>query len=115
MITEKEFHDALETVIKYQFQISLLIQKSLNVSSKIQEDIKSKNKTLIMDFINSHEKISVRLTNILKFQSMNSVDEAPVKYVEDFNKKSFLRNRNAGNKSWNELCELMGKDPHSTN
>jgi hypothetical protein len=100
MITREDYLNALELVDQYHQQ--------LKASDTI--DIPISNKTEIESWINSLEyEPSVRLCNAL-LDCQRYADEKPFKYVEDVNKKEFMRLKNVGIKTWSEFEDLRGVD-----
>ena len=97
MITRNEYLKALDLIDLYHQQIKLSVSNNENYG-----------KTLIIDWYNALEKkTSGRLYHLIIhnpwFLDQNGT---PFKYVEDVNKREFMKLRNAGIKSWNEFCEL---------
>lgn len=100
MITREDYLNALELIDKYHQQLKAPDFVHANLS----------NKTEIESWINSLEyEPSVRLSNVL-LNPQRGEDEKPFKYVEDVNKKEFLRLRNAGKKTWSEFEDLRALD-----
>ncbi len=98
MITREDYLNAIELIDKYHQQLKEQDFVNNNLS----------NKTKIESWINSLEyKLSVRLSNVL-LKSQWGEDEKPFKYIEDVNKKEFMRLRNAGKKTWSEFLDLRG-------
>ena len=65
----------------------------------------TKTTTGVYDWLTSQPTISGRLCNVLK----NMMEYWPeYKYIEQINKHDFLRVRNGGKKTWDELVKLRG-------
>ena len=102
MITRKEYLTALDTVEAYHEQLNLQIVSSC-----------SGGKTTIEAWIlQNRGKCSERIINIITADRIRlswSKDlEGGFKYIEDITEKTFLFQRNAGKKTWQEFTELRG-------
>ena len=61
----------------------------------------------ITEFIRAHQgTMSSRLYNVLRRCSEDSVGRYNFNYITDLNKIQFVKIRNAGETTWNELCEI---------
>lgn len=94
MITKTEYIKALEVVEEYHNQLVIVSEKF--------------KKTKISDWLEINKgKMSSRLYNVL-MKEYNTTDWInATKYVEDIDKRTFTRIRNAGLKSWHEFLELQ--------
>lgn len=103
MITEKQFLEAVDIIKKYQAEVELRLKQ-----------IEHNNKTTIQQFIVNYQngiynfEMSRRLYNVLcNLYTYHTNYGNNIKYIEDFNKRSFLRMRYAGLKSWIEFSEIL--------
>jgi hypothetical protein len=97
-ITEKQYLEAVHTVIKYTEQVN---KKSVKVLT--DSGIAKTPKQLYYDWDNFFPNMQKRLWNILYHYFKD-------KRICDITKEEFLSVRNAGMKSWTELCELTGNN-----
>jgi len=99
MITETEYFAALKIVNQYTAQIKKKSDDALKLTvlTKTPLEIKRDYET---DYL---PNASVRLLNILFYNFENTK-------LCDITRDEFLSKRNAGRRSWAELCELLGKD-----
>ena len=95
-ITEKQYLEAVHTVMQYTEQVNRKTVKVLRDTG-----ITKTPKQLYYDWGNYFPTMKMRLWNILYFYFKD-------KKVCDITKEEFLSVRNAGMKSWVELCELTG-------
>jgi hypothetical protein len=102
MITREDYLNALEIIDDYHRQNDL----AEKVSNESSVD-KINNKTEIKDWINSLDRQpSTKLSNILLDEFRFSEGNPPFKFIEDITKQKFLKVRQAGKQSWEELIEL---------
>ena len=100
MITREDYLNALELIDKYHQQLKAPDFVHANLS----------NKTEIESWINSLEyEPSARLSNAL-LEVQRYASQKPFRYVEDVNKKEFMRLRNVGKKTWSEFEDLRALD-----
>ena len=92
MITRKEYNKALDIVEAYHKQLFID-----SVSGSLRN--LSKTKWTKWNKLNTH--CSIRLRNIILANSDF--------YLEDMTYDLFIKFRNAGDKTWNELIELRGR------
>jgi len=89
MITRERYLEALELIDQYHLQ-----RKTNPLKVEIFEW-----------FARKGSEASVRLRNAL-IPYNYGIDELPFKYIEDVNKREFMKLRNTGKKSWAEFVRL---------
>ena len=97
-ITEKQYLEAVKIVIDYTEMVKKNTEKVL-----IRTGIKNTPEELADNWHKYFPNMEVRLINILKFSFPNT-------RLCDITKKQFLSARNAGEKSWSQLCELTNNN-----
>ena len=98
MITERQFLDAINIIYKYNSQVQETTHKALKISG-----ITKTPKELYFTWDTHFPSMEVRLWNVLSWNFEN-------KRICDITKKEFLSARNAGKKSWSELCYFTGNN-----
>jgi len=100
-ITEQDYLDAIRVINEYTEQVNRKTEAVLKKSgiTKTPSEIGG-------DYSILFPSTSVRLWNVLKGNFNH-------RRICDITKKEFFSVRNAGKKSWNELCEITGKDYYS--
>lgn len=92
-------------------------EKEILIKKRIDEYRKNRKPGLILvkDFVNRFP-LSARLryallSNLDYFEYKN---ETPLDYIDDYTKKKFFRTRNVGEKSWNELLNIINNSLKGT-
>jgi hypothetical protein len=114
LIFLRNWIDALIESDKPKIQYKTIVSEFLdNLTDKEKEDVflllqrECKPRTPVKEWVEKQKnKISIRLTNILLGTYSGYV--VPWNFIEEIDRSMFLRIRNAGNMSWNELVELRG-------
>jgi DNA-directed RNA polymerase alpha subunit len=98
MITEREYLDAIKIINEYTEQVK---KQTVQILKKTR--ITKTPAQLYFDWDIHFPTMEVRLCNILKAAFAD-------KRICDITKKEFLSVRNAGKKSWSELCDVTGNN-----
>ena len=89
MTRRQRYLDALELIDQYHLQ---------------NDKVVFSERVLVTDWLAVQDDISVRLLNVLKLPT--SYGEPPFKYMDEITGWEFIKIRNAGKLSWEELKQL---------
>lgn len=99
MITRKQYLDALEIIDCYHRKLDI-------INAKQENDF---NKTKIIDWCEKNKsELGGRVFNLLT-DNYDYDNGKPFEYLEDVNRREFLRLRNSGEKSWNIFLKVKNK------
>lgn len=102
MITREDYLNALELIDQYHQQLDL---------SDVRRSYSSGRK-LVSDWLNEQkEPIPTRVIEALNCEyslGHNKSDYRSFTYMDEVNKRAFLRCRNVGKKAWVDFCKLAG-------
>ncbi len=107
----KIYPDANYLIIDDKGQSKYISKNDTKYSALFEEEYRSARDTSLSEFVkvnfttNKHSYITVRLYNILTSQEAKK----EFNYVGDIRKGKFLKLRNAGVKSWDELKRILNK------
>ena len=103
MITREQYLEALELVDNYHRQTDKQQTEAEVVESQIETEVE---KTTIDEWIENSFG-STRLLNALNRIQWDKEDkETEIEYIEDIQKKDFMKIYYVGKKTWDEFCEL---------
>jgi hypothetical protein len=104
MITREDYLNALELIDLYHQQLNL---------SDIRRSSLSERK-LVSDWLNEQtEPIPARVIEAITCGYSlrdNGSDYRAFTYMDEINKRAFLRCRNVGKKAWIDFCKLAGRN-----
>ena len=94
MITIEQYNKAVQIINEFHEQIA----KSIEATSK----------TTIREFLVANKDLDTRTRNALHMVDNDHKEKRNIMYVEDLDRTTFLKTRDAGKKSWENFIKARG-------
>tara|TARA_R110000868_G_scaffold391214_1_gene661150 strand:+ start:329 stop:631 length:303 start_codon:yes stop_codon:yes gene_type:complete len=100
MVTEEDYLEALEVVTAYHKQLGRIIDysKTVHIRTPIE-----------LWFSGLEVEVSARLRNALLNNYFQNENGKPFEFLEDINRRDFMKLKNTGEKTWKEFIKLNSK------
>ena len=93
MITIEQYNKAVQIINEFHEQISKSIEGE---------------KTTIREFLIANKELDTRTRNALIRIDKNYKEKQSIMYIEDLDRTTFLKTRDAGKKSWDNFIKARG-------
>ena len=94
MITIEQYNKAVQIIKEFNEQIS--------------KSIKAVSKTTIREFLLANKDLDTRTRGVLSNIDYDYKEYNSIMYIEDLDRTTFLKKRNAGKKSWENFIKARG-------